>query len=232
MKQALPTFYFSLRSPYSWLALHDLRQTAPQLLASLRLAPFWEPDAAYQAQLASSGQAFLYRTMSREKHLYILRDIKRLAARRGLEPRWPLDYAPHWEVPHLAWIVADAAGKGLEFLERATLARWQEGLDICTPQVIADIATALDLDADVLKTAHTSQTTRDAGYLCLRSCIDAGVFGVPFFTIGRNTFWGIDRLPDFLGAIDSMQRPVTSDEIPPGSAPPTPAIFDHAGGCG
>lgn len=232
MNRALPTFYFSLRSPYSWLALHDLQQTEPDLLATLRLVPFWEPDADYQSRIGGSGQTFLYSAMSREKHLYILRDIRRLAARRGLAPTWPQDVAPHWEVPHLAWVLADAAGKGRDFLVRATLARWQQGLDICSPDVIAGIASALDLDANSLSGAHASAAVRELGYSHLQACIDAGVFGVPFFTIGRDAFWGIDRLPDFLLAIKATQRAAAVDGVSPGCASPTPAIFDHAGGCG
>jgi len=230
--RATPVFYFSLRSPYSWLALHDLRQAYPELLAQLRLVPFWEPDAEYQTQLGQSGQAFLYSTMSREKHLYILRDVARLAARRGLRPTWPLDASPNWEVPHLAWVLADAAGKGLDFLVRATHARWHEGMDICDPEIVARIASELGLDPDSLAGAQTNAAARESGLAHLKSCIDAGVFGVPYFAIGRNAFWGIDRLNEFLAAINETPRLTGATDMRTGNAPRASTIFDHAGGCG
>lgn len=229
--RAHPSFYFSLRSPYSWLALHDLGRMRPDLLATVRLVPFWEPDADYQEQLGADGDAFLYRPMSREKHLYILGDVRRLAARRGLRPTWPVDRSPRWEVPHLAWIVADMHGKGLAFLERATLARWQEGADICDPDVIARLAGALDLDAGALSSAYANAAIREIGLGHLRCCIRAGVFGVPFFTVGREKFWGIDRLEDFLGAVGIVARSGPA-QPPCGDDRPARAVFDHAGGCG
>ena len=229
--RAHPSFYFSLRSPYSWLALHDLRRMRPDLLATVRLVPFWEPDAGFQEQLGADGDAFLYRPMSREKHLYILGDVRRLAARRGLRPTWPVDRSPRWEVPHLAWIVADRHGKGLAFLERATLARWQEGADICDPVVIARLAGALDLDADALSSAHTNAAIREIGLAHLRCCIRDDVFGVPFFTVGREKFWGIDRLEDFLGAVESVAGSGPA-QPPCGDGRPAQGVFDHAGGCG
>jgi 2-hydroxychromene-2-carboxylate isomerase len=231
MQAAHPVFYFSLRSPYSWLALHDLRQTRPDLLAAVQLVPFWEPDADYQAQLSMVGSTFLYHPMSREKHLYILADVRRLAARRGLRPMWPLDRAPRWEVPHLAWIVADMHGHGLAFLERVTLARWQEGADICDPDVIARLGSALGMDPNALSSAHTDAAVREVGLTRLQDCIHTGVFGVPFFTVGREKFWGVDRLRDFMAAATGMPAIDLSDPLCSEDSPPA-AILDHAGGCG
>lgn len=230
MGTAQPTFYFSLRSPYSWLALHDLKVTYPKLLARLRLVPFWEPDVAYHEALGRNGETFLYTVMSKEKHLYILTDVKRLAARRGMVPSWPIDRSPRWEVPHLAWIVAEAHGQGLAFIERVTAARWQHGLDICDPKVIAVIGADLRLDASELENAHANPTLREAGLLHLKTCIRDGVFGVPFFAVGREKFWGLDRLPDFIGAVAQASTP----QLPVDSAveQPNRALLDHAGGCG
>jgi 2-hydroxychromene-2-carboxylate isomerase len=230
MSTVQPTFYFSLRSPYSWLAWHDLKVAYPKLLARLRLVPFWEPDAAYQAALGTSGDAFLYTAMSKEKHLYILTDVKRLAAKRGMVPSWPIDKAPVWEVPHLAWIHADAHGQGPAFIERVSAARWRHGQDICDPEVIAAIGAELGLDAAVLHGAASNPALREAGLLHLKTCIRDGAFGVPFFAIGRDKFWGIDRLPDFIGAVAHASAPQ-----PPVEAPveqPNRALLDHAGGCG
>ncbi len=230
MSTAQPTFYFSLRSPYSWLAWHDLKVAYPKLLARQRLVPFWEPDAANQEALGTSGDAFLYTAMSKEKHLYILTDVKRLAARRGMVPTWPTDKAPRWEVPHLAWIVAAAHGQGQAFIERVIAARWRQGQDICDPEVIAGIGADLGLNAALLHGAHADPGLRETGLLHLKTCIRDGVFGVPFFAIGREKFWGIDRLPDFIGAV--AQASAAQVPVETASGQPNRALMDHAGGCG
>jgi 2-hydroxychromene-2-carboxylate isomerase len=230
MKPALPTFYFSLRSPYSWLAWLELKTRYPRLLARLHLVPFWEPDAEYQAALGAGGEAFLYTAMSKDKHLYILGDVKRLAARRGLVPTWPLDRAPVWEVPHLAWLVAQEHGQGVAFIDRLCHARWQQGLDICDADVVARSGAALGLDATRLRAAAHDPAQRAAGLLCLQACIRDSVFGVPFFTLGREKFWGLDRLGDFVEAL--AQAAPLHDPVLIGTDKPHRAQLDHAGGCG
>lgn len=230
MKAPVPTFYFSLRSPYSWLAWHDLKTLYPKLLQRLRLVPFWEPDSAYRDALGEKGEVFLYSAMSREKHLYILSDVRRLSQRRGLPVRWPVDRDPQWEVPHLAYLAADSAGKGKDFIDVITRMRWQEGADICDPETVAAAAVELALDPEFLRDAHRDPGLREQGLLPLRACIADGVFGVPMFNVGRDKFWGIERLPDFIAAVASATVPAAPDETPLGR--PVQALFDHAGGCG
>lgn len=230
MPPAPPVFFFSLRSPYSWLALHDLKTLYPQLLARLELRPFWEPDLAYQAELGAAGEAFLYTAMSKEKHLYILSDIKRLARRRGLEVRWPVDRAPSWEVPHLAYLHAEQQGQGHQYIEAITDMRWQQGRDICDPATVEAVGSALGMDAAALRDAHRDPAIRTAGMKALRTCIREGAFGVPFFTTGREKFWGIDRLSDFIGSLANAMTPETPVESTSESA--NRALLDHAGGCG
>lgn len=226
----MPTFFFSLRSPYSWLAWHDLKTRYPKLLARLQLQPFWEPDAGLQQALGAAGEAFLYTAMSREKHLYILGDVKRLAAQRGLEVRWPVDVEPRWEVPHLAWYVAEEAGLGREYIEGITALRWQQGRDICDPATVEALGQRLGLDAAAMRDAHSNPHIRTLGLQALQTCIDGGVFGVPFFRIGREKFWGLDRLPAFIAALAQAAPPATPVFSVPGL--PNRAIEDHAGGCG
>lgn len=233
MAALAPTFFFSLRSPYSWLAWHDLKTRYPKLLKRLRLVPFWEPDKDNENRLGERGEAFLYSTMSREKHLYILSDIRRLTLQRGLAVRWPVDTDPHWEVPHLAYLAADALGRGPEFIDVASRMRWQEGRDICDPKTMAALASSLNLPAELLAQAHTNPDLRERGLVALRECVESRVFGVPFFISGHERQWGLDRLPDFIGAVANATQPATPIVVGPALlGRPANAIFDHAGGCG
>ena len=105
-----PRHYFSFRSPYSWLAHRELTEHHPAVARDVRRIPFWEPDRLSQKLLAEAGGSFVYQPMSREKHFYILQDVRRLTRARGLEVSWPVDRDPHWEVPHLAWFAAARHG--------------------------------------------------------------------------------------------------------------------------
>lgn len=225
-----PRFYFSLRSPYSWLAYRELLDRYPDVADLVSWVPFWEPDAASSALLAELGGEFPYSTMSRAKSLYVLQDVKRLATARGLSFRWPVDRAPVWEIPHLGYLVAERAGLGREYVELAYRARWEEGRNICDPSTVASIGSALGLPPDEVAGASSDPELRAAGALILLQICRDGVFGVPFFVSGFNRFWGMERLSSFVSSLGE------TGELPSrvGVAVGVGRSSDegHAGGCG
>jgi 2-hydroxychromene-2-carboxylate isomerase len=226
-----PRIYFNLRSPYSWLALHDLTTRHTDVADAVEWRPFWEPAPDSDEVLRKAGGQFLYTPMSREKHLYILSDVRRLATARGLGISWPIDRAPRWEISHLAYLVAERVGLGQEFAVAVSRARWERGLDISDPDVIGGIGTTLGLDPVALAAAGRDPDLVAAGTAALMNLYRDGVFGVPFFVHGRDKFWGIDRLDDFV-------RGVRAAEIPPPKPPVAATVLaaasddGHAGGCG
>lgn len=200
-QRAVPRVYFSLRSPYSWLACTDLAARYPDVARSAEWRPFWEPDAESLRMLTEAGGAFPYVAMSREKHLYVLQDVRRLAEQRGLAVSWPLDKDPCWEVPHLAYLLARDEGRGAEFIEAASRARWADGADICDPDTVAGLAAGLGLDPERLAGAVSDPALRERGVTALLDVHRDGVFGVPFFVHGYEKFWGVDRLPAFAASV-------------------------------
>lgn len=224
------TYFFSFRSPYSWLASVGLKRLI-DAGDTLELVPFFEPDATRRAALEARGGRFPYTAMSEAKHRYILRDVKRLTTRFGIEHVWPVDTQPWWEASHIGWIAARDLGYGLPFFWEVYNARWHLGLDISRPETIAQICKNIGV------TAADTQTICDApgieaystrGVDALHRVYMEDIFGVPMFTRKRNQFWGIDRLDAFLAAIDA---PLDTD-MPTALTAPYPMEFDHAGGCG
>jgi len=231
-----PRFYFSLRSPYSWLAYRDLLEHHPRVADALEWVPFFEPDEVSAKLLAEAGGAFPYTPMSAEKHRYILQDVRRLAAERGLSFSWPVDRDPVWEVPHLGYLAAARHGRGPQYVELAARARWELGLDVCDRTVIAGFGAELDLDPEELATASDDPELRAEGVRVLLEIQRDGVFGVPFFVDHYDKYWGVDRLPAFVAAL-TAKDPGLAD--PPLNAPFADAPFadvrvddGHAGGCG
>lgn len=224
--------YFNLRSPYSWLALHDLTTSYSDLVDVIDWRPCWEPDPESEGMLNAAGGRFLYTPMSREKHLYILGDVRRLASERGLRVRWPIDHSPRWEVPHLAYPVAAGSGLGREYAVAISRARWEHGRDISDPAVVADIGADLGLEpAQLTKAAHDPGLAAIGTKMLMDAYAD-GVFGVPFFVHGRDKFWGLDRLDTFIESVRSA-RTIRQEPAP---VPETVAVASsddgHAGGCG
>lgn len=227
--------YFSLRSPYSWLAHRELHDRYPDVAAAVEWRPFFEPDPISERMLTELGGSFPYAAMTRAKHLYVLQDVGRIAKARGIALRWPVDRAPVWEVPHLAYLVALSEGRGPAYIAAAYRARWEEGRDICDRGVVAEIAAGIGLDPELTAGASDDPALRRAGARLLLDIDEDGVFGVPFFVQGYSRFWGLDRLADFAAHLRARTPPATAL---PEAVPAAVGLGDrrtddgHAGGCG
>lgn len=225
MPRRRPRWYFSLRSPYSWIAYRDVLERYPDVAEEIEWLPFWEPDEAATKELAERGITLPYVPMSREKHLYMLQDVRRLAQQRGLRMAWPMDKEPVWEVSHLAYLVAERHGRGRAFIDAAYRARWEQGRNISDPDVMAEIGRSLGIDPEALAGAGSDPGMRAEGIRHLETLHHDGVFGVPYFIDGYDKFWGVDRLEAFVSVVRARR-----DEA---AAPLAPALDQgHAGGCG
>ncbi|OEU87003.1 isomerase [Streptomyces abyssalis] len=234
-QRAVPRVYFSLRSPYSWLACAELTSRYPDVARASEWRPFWEPDAQSRRMLTEAGGDFPYVAMSRAKHLYVLQDVRRLAKERGLTVSWPLDRDPCWEVPHLAYLLARDEGRGGDFIEAASRTRWAEGGDICDPSVVAGLAAGLTLPQERLAKAASDPGVRERGVAALLDVHKDGVFGVPFFVHGFEKFWGLDRLAAFAASVRGERAGDEHHAAPASGGPVMPAEASdqgHAGGCG
>jgi 2-hydroxychromene-2-carboxylate isomerase len=203
-----PRHYFCFRSPFSWMAFCYLRRELSEAeWSSIELLPFWEPDETTMAALKARGGQFLYHTMSREKHLYILQDVKRLAADLGLTHVWPIDDQPWWELPNAVYLAAAAQGRGLAFVEATFKARWQDGVNIHDPDALAAICEGIGLDPALARTAPDQAEVREQAVATALRWQKDGLFGVPFFVVGFQKFWGVDRVDAFVKTLRG--EPVT-----------------------
>lgn len=229
-----PRFYFSLRSPYSWLAHQELTSRYPELVERLEWVPFFEPDDESRRLLQERGGQFPYSEMSRAKNMYVLQDIGRITKARGITVNWPVDRDPVWEVPHLGYLVAEREGLGQDYIAAVYRARFGEGRNICDPATIADIGAALGLDPEKVSRAEADPLLRDQGADILMDVCKDGVFGVPFFVRGFNRYWGLDRLDAFVEHLRSRTPAEASPPVASAGAVGIGRSADdgHAGGCG
>jgi 2-hydroxychromene-2-carboxylate isomerase len=240
MQPQRKVFYFSFRSPYSWLADKIVNDRWGELFREVAYEPFWEPDYDSQILMRQREVHFHYATMSRVKHLYVLQDVRRLADRLRLSFTWPVDLNPWWEPSHLGYLVARKYGRGVEFRSAVYRARWEQGQDISSPQVIGEIAQEVGLDGVELSAVSSNPEVRQEGVRSLEALHKDAVFGVPMFLNGYQKFWGIDRLDDFVDTLRSTEIgtahavSVVESEIDAVGDGFLLASGDmgHAGGCG
>ncbi len=233
---AIARVYFSMRSPFSWISLKAIEATRPDVLETSELLPFWDPAPETLDALRALGGDYHYTQMSRAKHLYILQDTKRITRRLGLTMTWPVDRAPRWEIPHLAWLAALPEDRPIAY--RAFMdARWGRGENICDEDVLAGLLSGAGLDA-ALAQAHKDESVLARGAEVLLRAYRDDIFGIPYFKCGSQRFWGLDRVGWFLACHDQWRD--TGKFTQPDAAVAVPMLdeltesydADEAGGCG
>lgn len=234
-----PRIYFSFRSPYSWMAIEQVRRRVPRMAALVDFCPSWEPCAEIRQAMTERAAEVLYTPMSKAKHLYLLADVKRQAARLGYPLAWPIDVDQPWELPHLAWLYARRKGQE-EVLYRALIeARWHRGEPICEPKTLAEVAGQAGLDGAAMVAAEHDPAIRAEAVDAMVAGYEDDVFGIPYFKIGRHRLWGLDRVDDVVAALEATAgtaapvEPVTADGVPAAVVARIGSYDrDTAGGCG
>lgn len=184
--------FFSVLSPYTYLAGHRAGQIADRHGASITYKPL---DIV--TLFARTGG-----TPPGERHparqAYRLEDLRRQAARQNLplneKPMfWPTNPAP----ASYAVISAQKAGGGdlSGLVHGLTRASWAEEKDIAEDAVIREVLAAHGFDPDLADKGMLSAAEEYAKNL--EDAVSAGVFGAPFYIVdGTAHFWGQDRLED------------------------------------
>ena len=177
-------FYFSFRSPYSWLGFYRLQKIVDYLPVTFEYIP------AYPLQGGSVDVA----SMSKQKMLYIGMDIKRFTDAYGLKLNWPKKVDTDWRVPSNIFFYAMDNNLGIEFALNAYSARFEQGLDIAEESVIKNVAKVTGLDPDAAYVSADDQHYQDRFEQYDDIKRKDRCFGVPIFIYNGNKYWGNDRL--------------------------------------
>ena len=198
MSREPATFYFDLGSPYAYLAAERVESVIassvrwqPVLLGGLFKLNGRSSWALGDDRRRESGRSEIERRAS----------VYRLPAIRWPDP-WPSNYLVAMRVATFAF----TAGRGREFTLCAFRDAFQRGRDLSIAARVMDAAEQAGLDRQEAEAASGDPKIKQA----LRDATDAahalGVFGVPTIAIGRELFWGDDRLED-AGALWGAGRP-------------------------
>lgn len=174
-------FFFSFRSPYSYLAAEALREALTALSMPLHVRPV--------LPMAMRGMKVPSR-----KRLYIVRDVKREADRLGLPfGRIADPIGVGAERCLTVFQLAEGAEQQLDFLVAASRAVWAEAVDVATDDGLRQVCERAGVTwaraADKLAAGmdlEAAETNRSALFA-------AGLWGVPSYRWGGFSTWGRDR---------------------------------------
>jgi len=177
------SFYFSFRSPYSWLAFHRLSKIADWLPVNVDYIPLFPPRQFSEATTANP-----------QKTSYVAEDVGRFAKAYGLTLQWPKPFDTNWKRPHASFLYALDQGRAVEFGLAAFAARFSQGKDLGENLALAAIAEQCGLrPKDVVLSADDGALQRRVLKGVIRGQRE-GLIGVPFFVFQGRRYWGNDRL--------------------------------------
>jgi len=185
-------YYFTPLSPWTYLAGKRPSQIAAKAGASLRYKPI-DPTALFAR---TGGQVLAERHDNRKE--YRLQELRRWSDRLDMPLTLRPAFFPTNPAPASYAIIAaqeEGGGDMAELLHCLTRACWAEDRDIADDDVIRDSLSAAGFDpalafSGMLQGAEIYPRN-------LEDAVADGAFGVPFFVVGQERFWGQDRL-DFL----------------------------------
>lgn len=188
-------YYFAPQSPWAYLGHQRFQQIITTAGASVRVMPI---DLGGKVFPISGGLPLGQRAPQRQA--YRLTELERFSKWLGA----PLHLKPTYfpvngdDAAKLIIAVDMAAGpQAAMAISGAILsAVWAQQRNIADEKTLAELLKEQNLPASCLEQSQ-SQAVQVRYELYTQMAIDAGVFGAPSYVIGKEIYWGQDRL-DFV----------------------------------
>ena len=184
-------YFFAPMSPFTYLAGAELERIAARHGAAIRYIPLDAPALFPR----TGGQLLAERHESRKA--YRLQELRRAAKKRGVRIDIPAAFFPVNPAPASYAIIAAAMAGGGDLgglVQAFPRAVWAEGRNIADDAVVKNLLAAHGFDPSVADRHMLAAAETYAANL--EEAVSRGVFGVPFYIVGEERFWGQDRLED------------------------------------
>lgn len=184
-------YFMAPMSPFTYLAGQRLEAVAAKHGATIRYIPL-DPTRLFPR---TGGQVLADRHEARKVHR--LQEIRRWSVRLGLPLTLNPPYFPvNGAVASYAIIAAQMTGGGdLSGLVAAfPRAVWSEGRNIADEEVVQELLATYGFDPKIADRLMLPAAETYAANL--EEAVARGVFGVPFYLVGDERFWGQDRIED------------------------------------
>jgi 2-hydroxychromene-2-carboxylate isomerase len=183
-------FWFTMGSTYSFLSVTRLADVE----RSTGISFHWRPFHLLVILQEMKHVPFADKPV---KSAYMWRDIERRAAMYGVTVKLPAPYPVKQSVvANLVATVGMREGWGADYV-RAAYRRWLElGQETGSEPNVSESLRDIGQDPARVMALASSETIKQALAAETDAARAMGIFGSPSFTVGRELFWGDDRLED------------------------------------
>jgi 2-hydroxychromene-2-carboxylate isomerase len=188
-------FWYDLASTYSFLSAMRIEQLAVQAGVEIVWRPFLL-GPIFKEQGWDTSPFNIYPVKGR----YMVRDLERLCADRGLAFRLPAVFPANSLKGARIALLGATEGWVAPFTHAVFSAQFQEGMDIASDEALATILSGLDLDPAAIRTRVEDPALKQQLKEQTAVAAKHGIFGAPTFrTTDGELFWGDDRLEQAIG---------------------------------
>jgi 2-hydroxychromene-2-carboxylate isomerase len=180
-------FFWDPASPYTYLAATQIDAVAARTGAQIE----WKPFLLGKVFEGSSNR-MPASVPAKAKHMF--KDLQLWSKLYEVPLTMPKVFPVNSVLACRVGCVANAVGKGSAYAQAVMSAYWGEGLDISQPEHVAAAARVAGIDGEAALAQAQEQAIKDQLRANTEDALARGAFGAPTFFIGKQMFWGNDRL--------------------------------------
>ncbi len=182
-------FWYDFASTYSYLSAMRIEAMAAEQGIGVHWRPFLL-GPIFAAQGWRTSPFNIYATKGR----YMVRDMERLCAERGLTFALPAPFPQHSVLAARVASVGVTEGWLAPFSRTLFEAEFAKGADISNEVTICHALRNIGLDANRIVAEAQQPAVKEALRARVAEAQAKGIFGAPTFVVGKELFWGDDRL--------------------------------------
>ena len=188
---------FDFVSPNAYLVWQPLRAVAARHGVEVKITPAF---LGGMHKLTGNAPPFLRDAEVKGKNDYASLEMQRFIAKHGLHrfkmnPKFPFN-----SINLLRMLVSLPGDDQIKFIDAMTPAIWEQELDVSDAAAVAAVLTKAGFDAESLAAKAQDPAIKQAVIDNTEKAVERGTFGIPTFFIGKEMFFGKERL----GQIEEM----------------------------
>ncbi|MGB2693390.1 MAG: 2-hydroxychromene-2-carboxylate isomerase [Thermodesulfobacteriota bacterium] len=184
-------FWFDFASTYSYLSVYRIEDIAKKHSIYVEWKPFLL-GPIFNNQGWDTSPFNIYKA----KGEYMWRDMKRQADKFEVPFKKPSQFPRNGLLAARIALAYENESWTGDFIKSVFIANFYDDKDISEEVVISSILNSFGLDADKIITHAITQESKYKLREQTQLAVDKAIFGAPSFIIGKEIFWGNDRLED------------------------------------